>query len=123
MPIDTNLVPGAYVNVRPLEGFEMETPWHRGRVLLIGDAAHPTTPQLASGAGIAVEDALVLAEEFTRGLPVEETLQAYTERREWRCRLVVSSSVKIGQLEQARAPVEEQTAIVEYALARLAEPV
>lgn len=101
----------------------METPWHRGRVLLIGDAAHPTTPQLASGAGIAVEDALVLAEEFTRGLPVEETLQAYTERREWRCRLVVSSSVKIGQLEQARAPVEEQTAIVEYALARLAEPV
>lgn len=117
------LVPGAYVNVRPLEGFVMETPWHRGRILLIGDAAHPTTPQLASGAGIAIEDALVLAEEFAKGNGVEETLQVYTQRREWRCRLVVSSSVRIGELEQAQAPVEEQTAIVEYALARLAEPV
>ena len=84
---------------------------------------HPTTPQLASGAGIAVEDAIVLAEEFAKGRGVEETMQAFTQRREWRCKLVVSSSVKIGQLEQSRAPVEEQTAVVEYALARLAEPV
>lgn len=113
----------SYVNVRPLEGFVMDPPWHKGRVLLIGDAVHPTTPQLASGAGIAIEDALVLAEEFARGLPIEETMQAFTERREWRCKLVVSSSVRIGQLEQARAPMEEQTAIVEYALAKLAEPV
>jgi len=121
--VRATMTPDSYVNVRPLEGFVMETPWHKGRVLLIGDAAHPTTPQLASGAGIAVEDALVLAEEFARGLPVEETMQAFTRRREWRCRLVVESSVNIGKLEQARAPVEEQTAIVEYALARLAEPV
>lgn len=113
----------SYVNVRPLEGFEMDPPWHKGRVLLIGDAVHPTTPQLASGAGIAVEDAIVLAEEFAKGRSVEETMQAFTQRREWRCKLVVSSSVKIGQLEQALAPVEEQTAVVEYALARLAEPV
>lgn len=114
---------GSYINVRPLEGFEMDPPWHEGRVLLIGDAVHPTTPQLASGAGIAVEDAIVLAEEFARGLGLEETMQAFTRRREWRCKLVVSSSVRIGQLEQARAPVEEQTAVVEYALSRLAEPV
>jgi 2-polyprenyl-6-methoxyphenol hydroxylase-like FAD-dependent oxidoreductase len=113
----------SYVNVRPLEGFEMDPPWHQGRVLLIGDAVHPTTPQLASGAGIAVEDAIVLAEELARGGSVEATMQAFTRRREWRCKLVVSSSVKIGQLEQARAPVEEQTAVVEYALTRLAEPV
>ena len=38
----------------------------RGRVLLIGDAAHPTTPQLASGAGMAVEDGLVIADELLR---------------------------------------------------------
>jgi 2-polyprenyl-6-methoxyphenol hydroxylase-like FAD-dependent oxidoreductase len=113
----------SYVNVRPLEGFVMDPPWHKGRVLLIGDAVHPTTPQLASGAGIAVEDAIVLAEELARDCSVEDAMQAFTQRREWRCKLVVSSSVKIGQLEQARAPAEEQTAVVEYALARLAEPV
>jgi 2-polyprenyl-6-methoxyphenol hydroxylase-like FAD-dependent oxidoreductase len=113
----------SYVNVRPLEGFVMDPPWHVGRVLLIGDAVHPTTPQLASGAGIAVEDAIVLAEELAKGRTVPDTLAAFTNRREWRCKLVVTSSVRIGQLEQARAPVEQQTAIVEHALARLAEPV
>jgi 2-polyprenyl-6-methoxyphenol hydroxylase-like FAD-dependent oxidoreductase len=118
-----NMTADSYVNVRPLEGFVMDPPWHNGRVLLIGDAIHPTTPQLASGAGIAVEDAIVLAEELSRDCTVEEAMQAFTKRREWRCKLVVSSSIKIGQLEQARAPAEEQTAVVEYALARLAEPV
>lgn len=121
--VRANMTPDSYVNVRPLEGFVMDPPWHKGRVLLIGDSVHPTTPQLASGAGIAVEDAIVLAEELARHSKIEEAMQAFTQRREWRCKLVVSSSVKIGQLEQARAPAEEQTAVVEYALARLAEPV
>lgn len=121
--VRANMTADSYVNVRPLEGFVMDPPWHKGRVLLIGDAVHPTTPQLASGAGIAIEDAIVLAEELSRDRTVEEAMQAFTKRREWRCKLVVSSSVKIGQLEQARAPAEEQTAVVEYALARLAEPV
>ena len=49
---------------RPLESALQPPPWHKGRVLLIGDAAHATTPHLASGAGIAVEDALVLREEL-----------------------------------------------------------
>lgn len=111
------------INFRPLEAFFLPAPWHVGRVVLIGDAAHPTTPQLASGAGIAVEDALVLAEEMTQGRPVAEALHRFTERREERCRLVVEGSIEIGRLEQAQAPVEEQTAVVERALARLAEPV
>lgn len=118
----SQLSPHSNINVRPLEGFVMEPPWHLGRVLLIGDAVHPTTPQLASGAGIAVEDALVLAEEIAKGRTVAETIDAFTQRRESRCKLVVESSVKIGKLEQAGAPVEQQTAIVEQALARLAEP-
>ena len=35
--------------------------WHRGRVVLLGDAAHPTTPNLGQGACMAIEDAVVLA--------------------------------------------------------------
>jgi 2-polyprenyl-6-methoxyphenol hydroxylase-like FAD-dependent oxidoreductase len=41
--------------VRPLETFMLAAPWYSGRALPIGDAAHPTTPQLASGAGMAIE--------------------------------------------------------------------
>ncbi|MFD3536639.1 FAD-dependent monooxygenase [Streptomyces sp. NPDC058664] len=108
---------------RPLESFDLPGPWHRGRVVLIGDAAHPTTPQLASGAGLAVEDALVLAEELARHDTVAATFEAYAARHEQRCRFVVESSIEIGRLEQRQAPPQAQTAVVERALARLTEPI
>lgn len=108
---------------RPLESFDLPGPWHRGRVILIGDAAHPTTPQLASGAGIAVEDALVLAEELARHGTVPAAFEAYSARHEQRCRFVVESSIEIGRLEQEQAPPQAQTAVVERALARLIEPI
>lgn len=108
---------------RPLESFYLPSPWHSGRVLLIGDSAHPTTPQLASGAGMAVEDALVFAEEFAARGSVAEAFDAFTVRRADRCRIAVESSIEIGRLEQLQAPPEAQTAVVEQALAKLAEPI
>ncbi|MCK9508813.1 MAG: FAD-dependent monooxygenase, partial [Pigmentiphaga sp.] len=108
---------------RPLEAFFLPAPWYVGRVLLIGDAAHPTTPQLASGAGIAVEDGLVLAEEMMGTAQIDDALARFMARREQRCRLVVESSIEIGRLEQVRAPVEAQTAVVNNALSLLSEPI
>ncbi|RJG10733.1 FAD-dependent oxidoreductase [Massilia cavernae] len=108
---------------RPLEGFFLPAPWFSGRVLLIGDSAHPTTPQLASGAGMAVEDALVLAEELARGVDVPEALSAFMARREERCRITVENSMEIGRLEQRRAPIAEQTAVVQRTLKMLSEPI
>lgn len=108
---------------RPLEGFLLPAPWYRGRVVLIGDAAHPTTPQLASGAGMAVEDALVLATELEAAQAVAQALQRFMRRRYERCRLVVENSLEIGRLEQAKAPVERQAALVEESLAVLAQPI
>ncbi len=121
--IRERLRPDDEVVFRPLEAFFLPAPWHVGRVTLIGDAAHPTTPQLASGAGIAVEDALVLAEELVASSSVPEALDAFVARREERCRLVVESSIEIGRLEQVRAPAAEQTALVERALRILSEPI
>ncbi|MHA4871862.1 FAD-dependent oxidoreductase [Duganella sp. PWIR1] len=108
---------------RPLESFYLPTPWHRGHVVLIGDSAHPTTPQLASGAGMAVEDALVLADELSRAANVPQALDAFMARREERCRIIVDSSLEIGRLEQMRAPIAEQTAVVQRALKKLMEPI
>ena len=71
---------------RPLESALQPPPWHKGRVLLIGDAAHATTPHLASGAGIAVEDALVLREELAAcNGDIEAGFAAFTARRVERC--------------------------------------
>lgn len=122
--IRDNLSDADYINFRPLEGFILPAPWYRGRVLLVGDSAHPTTPQLASGAGMAIEDGIVLADELAKAdFDVAAALPSYMARREPRCRLIVSGSMEIGRLEQARAPVEEQTAVVQRVLAALAEPI
>ena len=121
-----DLGPGANIVVRPLEAFRLPAPWYAGRVLLIGDAAHPTTPQLASGAGIAVEDALVLADELGEAgdtADVADVFRRFMARREPRCRLVVDHSIEIGRREQAGRPAAEQTVLVEEALAKLAEPI
>jgi 2-polyprenyl-6-methoxyphenol hydroxylase-like FAD-dependent oxidoreductase len=117
------LGPASSIVYRPLEAILLPPPWHIGRVVVIGDAAHATTPQLASGAGMAVEDALVLADELARAASVEQALRAFMQRRYERCRLVVENSLQIGRFEVEQAPVEAQTTIVERSLAKLAEAI
>ncbi len=50
------------VDFRALQTLLLPPPWHSGRVVLVGDAAHATSPQLAFGIGLAIEDAVVLTE-------------------------------------------------------------
>jgi 2-polyprenyl-6-methoxyphenol hydroxylase-like FAD-dependent oxidoreductase len=55
--------------------------WTAGRVVFVGDAAHAASPNMAQGAALAVEDALVLADELTNGQAVDAALAAYGRRR------------------------------------------
>jgi 2-polyprenyl-6-methoxyphenol hydroxylase-like FAD-dependent oxidoreductase len=55
--------------------------WTAGRAVLVGDAAHASSPNMAQGAAMAVEDALVRAELLTADQPVEEALAGYEQRR------------------------------------------
>ncbi len=110
-----------WINYRPLEAAIQPGPWHVGRVVLVGDAAHATTPHLASGAGMAVEDALALAEELSvEGRSVEAGLAAYTARRYERCRDVVETSVAVGNLQLAGGSPEQIGGMIGGALHRLA---
>jgi 2-polyprenyl-6-methoxyphenol hydroxylase-like FAD-dependent oxidoreductase len=85
---------------RPVFSMMMPKPWHRGRVILIGDAVHTTTPQLASGATIAIEDAVVLARHLVSSGTLDEALSAFTEARFDRCRMVVDNSEQLGEWEK-----------------------
>ena len=85
---------------RPLEKLLMTTSWYRGRVVLLGDTVHATTPHLASGAGAAVEDALVLTEELGRHGALADAFEAYMARRLPRARMIVENSVALGELER-----------------------
>ncbi|KAA9160718.1 NAD(P)-binding protein [Amycolatopsis acidicola] len=86
---------------RPVQVVLVDGPWHAGRSVLIGDAAHAPSPQLVSGAALAIEDAVVLAAELGAEPVVEKALAGFGHRRLERCRLVVDTSVRIGELERA----------------------
>ncbi|MGW2235194.1 FAD-dependent oxidoreductase [Streptomyces sp. NPDC001759] len=74
----------------------VEGSWHRGRVVLVGDAAHSCPPTLAQGAAMSLEDALVLAELLASHDDWDdELLTAYYERRVPRVGLVVDGAVQI----------------------------
>ncbi|MEK8029787.1 FAD-dependent oxidoreductase [Ideonella sp. DXS29W] len=108
---------------RPLEGLLMPRPWHRGRVVLIGDTVHATTPHLASGACIGIEDALVLADELARCAEVPTALQAFEERRWERCRMVVENSGRLGEIEMAHGDMDEHARLMRESLMALAQPI
>ena len=108
---------------RPLEGLLMPRPWSRGRVVLIGDTVHATTPHLASGACIGIEDALVLAEELGRTPDVATALAAFEQRRWERCRMVVQNSARLGEIEIAGGDKEEHARIMRESLMALAQAI
>jgi 2-polyprenyl-6-methoxyphenol hydroxylase-like FAD-dependent oxidoreductase len=82
----------AQVVYRPLEACIMPDPWYQGRVVLIGDAAHAATPHLGQGAAMAVEDAVVLAQELGER-DLDAALKAFMARRFERAKLVGTSSI------------------------------
>ena len=90
---------------RPLEAILLEGPWHCGRVALLGDAVHATTPHLGQGAGLAIEDAIVLAEEIARYDTPEAAFAAYRERRFERCRYIVEASLAICRGQLGKGPL------------------
>ena len=87
------------VNYRALETLKMPAPWYKNRVVVLGDAAHTTIPQLGSGAALAIEDAVVLIEELQKEGEVADVFDRYMKRRYDRCMMVVDVSETLGAWE------------------------
>ncbi len=112
------------VDVRKLYWLLMPPPWYRGRVLLIGDAAHATTPQLAMGGAIALEDGIVLGELLAAEDDLETALSKFMERRYERCRMVVENSVQLSEWEKTAAEHGEDAGRLQVeSFAALAAPI
>jgi 2-polyprenyl-6-methoxyphenol hydroxylase-like FAD-dependent oxidoreductase len=108
---------------KPLETVFVDGPWHKGRIVLMGDAAHATTPHLGQGAGMAIEDSIVLADELHKQDSFEAAFAAYHRRRFDRCRFIVERSLEIcrGQLGETE-PIEQALAMGEM-FKVVAEPI
>jgi 2-polyprenyl-6-methoxyphenol hydroxylase-like FAD-dependent oxidoreductase len=79
--------------------------WSLGRVTLLGDAAHATTPNLAQGACQAIEDGVVLARCLRAHPTVAAALAEYEARRLRRANLVITTSWRLGQAGQWASPL------------------
>ncbi|MGW2373183.1 FAD-dependent monooxygenase [Kitasatospora sp. NPDC001683] len=94
----------------------VEEPWHVGRIALAGDAAHASTPHLAQGAAMAVEDALVLAESLDTTEDVPAALTAWEARRRPRAMWVQALSRAILKQETGTPTTPEEDELLKIGI-------
>ncbi|WP_411733438.1 FAD-dependent monooxygenase [Paeniglutamicibacter sp.] len=97
----SSMLPRDGIVYSPLSEVHLPPPWHRGRAIVLGDGAHASAPNLTQGAAMALEDAVVLADELSVDRPVEESLAAVTALRAPRTQLVQEVSHGILMAEMA----------------------
>lgn len=87
-------------------GVDPSQPWTKGKVALLGDAAHAMLPFMAQGAVMAIEDAEILARALVEvSGPVEKALAAYELARKDRASKVVARAAKNGQIYHMQGPM------------------
>lgn len=96
---DEDLIWNDIIDLEPIAHFAFNN------IVLLGDAAHATTPNMGQGACQAIEDAVVLAEQLTKGQEPADTFLAFEKRRLKRTRFIVERSWRLGKLAQWEAPM------------------
>lgn len=86
-------------DIKPITQFSFD------RIALLGDAAHATTPNLGQGAGMAIEDAVVLANCIEREHTINQAFKSYEQKRIVRTTNIVKSSWRLGKVAQLQNPI------------------
>ncbi|MEO9462386.1 MAG: FAD-dependent oxidoreductase [Marinomonas sp.] len=108
---------------RPMDQMMLYGDWHKGRIVLLGDAVHATTPHLGQGAGMAIEDSIVLAEELTNCDTLDAAFAAYRDRRFERCKYIVEKSLAICHGQIGKGPLVDQGAATGEMFAIVSQPI
>lgn len=96
--LDEQLIWNDIIDLEPLAQYAF------GKVLLIGDAGHATTPNLGQGACQAIEDAVVLADEIAACPDIQNAFQAFEKRRLKRTHYITNTSWQLGRIAQMDSP-------------------
>jgi 2-polyprenyl-6-methoxyphenol hydroxylase-like FAD-dependent oxidoreductase len=121
--IRAGLTADTEVNHTRIESLLVPDPWYRGRVIIVGDAAHACPPLIAQGAAMCAEDAVVLAELVTGAGPIEHALKQFMARRLPRVTAVVDNSMLLVDWEiRPDTPGADPARVMSETLALLTEP-
>jgi len=104
------------INYTPLETVVVREPWHRGRIAIAGDAAHTSTPHLAQGAAMAVEDAVTLAAALGSHDDLADALDVWYRRRRDRAEFVADMSLALLKQETGAEPTAAETKLLELGI-------
>ena len=96
---DSDLLWNDIVDIKPLKHFAY------GNIVLIGDAAHATTPNMGQGACQALEDVAVLTQEIQHAGPIQDAFKNFEKRRLKRTAYITNTSARIGRAAQVSHPV------------------
>jgi 2-polyprenyl-6-methoxyphenol hydroxylase-like FAD-dependent oxidoreductase len=108
---------------KPMECVFLSGDWHKGRVVLLGDAVHATTPHLGQGAGMAIEDAIVLADELAARETPEAAFQAFRTRRFDRCAYITRVSRALCDAQLGKGPPMEQAKVTREMFDVISQPI
>jgi 2-polyprenyl-6-methoxyphenol hydroxylase-like FAD-dependent oxidoreductase len=86
------------IDIEPIKRFAFD------KVVLMGDAAHATTPNMGQGACMAIEDAVVLANLIETCKSGEEAFKLFEEKRIGRTTRIVNDSWQLGKMAQWENP-------------------
>lgn len=89
-----DLIWGDIIDIKPIGQYAF------GNIVLIGDAAHATTPNMGQGACQAIEDAIVLADELHKNNDKKSALISFEKRRLSRTHYITNTSWKLGKIAQ-----------------------
>jgi len=95
---DADLLWNDIIDLKPIEKFAF------GNIVLIGDAAHATTPNMGQGACQAIEDAVILADELGKNAAPAAAFVAFEKRRLERVHFIVNNSWRLGKIAQLSHP-------------------
>lgn len=117
-----HVTPESFIPPSPLEDLPHVPVWAKGRIALIGDAAHATSPSSGQGASLAAESAVELA-KCLRDLPVAQAFKAYEAGRRARVERVIATAARTNQ-SKAAGPIAARfrDALMPFFMARFTTP-
>jgi FAD-dependent urate hydroxylase len=100
-----DVTPAETIVEAPIYDIDPLPSWHQGRISLLGDAAHAATPDMAQGACMAIEDAVVLARYLSQESDLAAALQHYETERMPRTTWIMDQSRFVGRVAQIETPL------------------